>query len=95
MNKKGIACVAAVAATSIIPAVVVFQVLFGIIGAAAVWHIPAWEQAKKNHTEIQYQAQQMWPQQVFAKLPGGTPHTIEVVSGGNGGNLTGGNSGPQ
>lgn len=60
-NKKGI----------VLPAVVLFQVAFAVVALAAVYHIPSWEQAKKNHTEAAYQAQQMWPQQWFAKLPGG------------------------
>jgi len=47
--------------------------------AACVWHIPAWEQAKANGTEAAYQAQQMWPQQLFAKLPGGNAPTKTVV----------------
>jgi hypothetical protein len=41
---------------------------FSPVIIAAIWHIPAWEQAKANHTEAAYQAQQMWPQQFFAKL---------------------------
>ena len=48
-----------------------FQIGFGLIAAACIWHIPAWEQAKANHTEAAYQAQQMWPQGLFARLPHG------------------------
>lgn len=41
--------------------------------AACIWHIPAWEKAKAAGPEARkaYQAQKMWPQQLFAKLPGG------------------------
>lgn len=52
-------------------AVTAFKVAFIAIAAAAIWHIPAWERAKDTHTEAAYQAQQMWPQQWFSKLPGG------------------------
>lgn len=48
-----------------------FKLAFMGIAAACIWHIPAWEKAKANHTEKEYQAQKMWPQQWFAKLPGG------------------------
>lgn len=51
----------------IIPVVLAFQIGFGIIGIACIWHIPAWTKAKHDHTEAAYQAKQMWPQQVFAK----------------------------
>lgn len=57
-NEKGI----------IAPFAVVIQVAFVATGIAALWHIPAWEEAKANHKEAQYQSSQMWPQQEFAKL---------------------------
>lgn len=69
-NKRGTALLFPLA----IPVVFGFHVAFTCLTAAAVWHIPAWEKAKKNGTEVAYQAQQMWPQQWFAKLPGGADH---------------------
>lgn len=81
-NKKGV----------IIPAVLVFQIAFGALGLAVLWHIPAWSEAKKNHTEAQYQSRQMWPQQEFSKLPGGDYHPYIAPVSGNGGNFVGGNS---
>lgn len=60
-NSKGIVY-AAVAAIQIAMA--------GAVGAA-IWHVPAWSQAKATHTEAAYQSQKMWPQELFAKLPGG------------------------
>ena len=63
-NKKGVVVVAAV----------VFQAAFGIAALSAIAHVPAWTKAKANHTEAAYQAQQMWPQQFFAKLPGGASY---------------------
>lgn len=50
---------------------VVFYAVGGSALVAAAAHIPAWEKAKAEHTEVAYQAQKMWPQQLFAKLPGG------------------------
>ena len=101
-NEKGIVAlpfplpvtIAAVSATKTgVACVVAFKSLFSIVLLAAIWHIPAWDKAKQNHTEVQYQASEMWPQQVFDKLPGGGSHAITMVSGGNGGNFAGGNSG--
>lgn len=83
--------------------------LIGVgILVAAVWHVPAWTKAKKEGTTAQYQAQKMWPQEVFAKLPGGDNYKgrandvsvapnveeIAVALAGNGGNFVGGNSNP-
>ena len=51
--------------------VIIVRAAFAACVIAAVWHIPAWGKAKANGTEAQYQAQQMWPQQLFAKLPHG------------------------
>lgn len=76
-----------------------------VVGAAllvaCIWHIPAWQEAKKNGTTAQYQAQKMWPQQFFSTLPGGdnykgknTVATPTPVVKGNGGNFPGGNSNP-
>ena len=63
----------------------------GVLIAACAWHAPAWTAAKANHTEVAYQSQEMFPQQLFDKLPGGTPgRTIGAVATGNGGNLAGG-----
>lgn len=59
-NKKGV----------VLPLLLV-QVCIGGAVAAAVWHIPAWSKAKAEHKEAEYQSQKMWPQQEFAKLPGG------------------------
>jgi hypothetical protein len=49
------------------------EVFFSPLIIACIWHMPAWELAKANHTERAYQQQEMWPQQLFDKLPGGTP----------------------
>lgn len=54
---------------------------------AAAWHIPAWEQAKAQGKEAEYQAQAMWPQQMFAKLPGGYAYEPRVVLTGNHGDF--------
>lgn len=54
---------------------------------AAAWHIPAWEKAKLNHTEESYQASKMWPQQLFAKLPGGDYVAPKVEESHVGGHL--------
>ena len=62
-----------------------FKAAFAAIMLAAIWHIPAWEQAKDNHTEAIYQAQQMWPQQLFSG-----PRTEITYKNGNGGNFIGG-----
>jgi len=69
------------------------EVFFAPIIMAAIWHIPAWSQAKANHTEAAYQAQEMFPQQLFDKLPGGTPgRSVTGAAKGNGGNFEGGMS---
>lgn len=53
-----------------------------LVVAACIWHIPAWNEAKVSDgnaigsggaSERAYQRQEMWPQQLFDKLPGGTP----------------------
>lgn len=72
-------------ATSVI-VVSAFKIAFLSIALAAIWHIPAWEQAKDTHTESIYQAQQMWPQQLFNKIP----NTGITYLNGNGGNFVGG-----
>ena len=57
--------------------------VFGACALAAIWHIPAWEKAKANGTEAEYQAQQMWPQQLFAKLgKGNAPAAVPSPRGG-------------
>lgn len=60
-NKKG----------EVLVAVAVIQIAMAGALGAAFWHVPAWSKAKANHTEAAYQSQKMWPQQWFAKLPGG------------------------
>jgi hypothetical protein len=64
---------------------------FAACALAAVWHIPAWTAAKANHTEVGYQSQEMFPQQIFDKLPGGSMRTSSIAIKGNGGNFVQGN----
>jgi hypothetical protein len=52
--------------------------IFAPVTAAAIWHIPAWDVAKDAGTEAAYQKQEMWPQQLFDKLPGGKPGRLNV-----------------
>ena len=103
MNKKGhclipvLAIVGAGTGGTITSVVVMSSILNALILGPAVWHIPAWTEAKKNHNEVNYQAQEMWPQQLFDKLPGGGAHSLNYKyaiggSSGNNGNLKGGNS---
>lgn len=70
----------------------IIQLLFVGTAVACVWHIPAWEKAKSEGSDARaiYQAQKMWPQQVFDKLPGN--HTVTAITyvKGNGGNFSGG-----
>lgn len=72
-NKKGYAFIALVNVPAAVGTVTAFKIAFIAIALAAAWHIPAWSVAKANHTEAAYQAQEMFPQQLFDKLPGGTP----------------------
>lgn len=84
-NKKGIVNLFILAATHsfAVGVMLAYQIGWGVVLAPAVWHIPAWTQAKHDHTEEIYQAQQMWPQQVFNKIP-----TTEIsYRYGNGGNF--------
>lgn len=74
-----------VSAAGVTATVIVFKLLFASVAAAAIWHIPAWDEAKKKHTEGIYQAQQMWPQQLFS-----VPNTEITYKNGNGGNFSGG-----
>ena len=87
-NEKGIVPVIYIAnaVTGGAGCALAFKIAFGLIALAAIWHIPAWEQAKDNHTEAIYQAQQMWPQQLFSG-----PRTEITYKNGNGGNFVGGN----
>lgn len=62
--------------------VTAFKLAFMAIALAAIWHIPAWEKAKANHTEAIYQAQPMWPVTM--------PNTAISYKTGNSGNFTGG-----
>lgn len=92
-NEKGnvILGLALVHVSGAVMTATIFKMVMIAIAAACIWHIPAWEQAKDNHTEAKYQATEQFPQQLFDKLPGGTPgRTLSVVSNGNGGNLTNG-----
>jgi hypothetical protein len=86
-NKKGYAGILMLAAHGGVATGVVlgFKIAFLAIAAACIWHIPAWEKAKDTHTEAIYQAQQMWPQQLFSG-----PRTAITYTTGNGGNLVGG-----
>ena len=59
----------------------------------------AWEKAKANHTEVQFQSTERFPQQFFDTLPGGNHQAhlkamLYSVQTNNGGSLPGGNSGP-
>lgn len=45
----------------------------GILLVPMIWHIPAWEKAKKDGTTDTYQKTEQWPQQLTDKLPGGNP----------------------
>ena len=63
-----------------------FWALTGAVALACIWHIPAWTKAKENHTEAIYQSTIM--------IPAHSKPVILSVSNGNGGNFTGGNSGP-
>lgn len=67
-------------------ALIAFKIAFMSIATACIWHIPAWEKAKDNHTEAIYQSQQMWPQQVFNRIP----NTKITYKNGNSGNLPSG-----
>ena len=93
MNKKGhclipvLAIVGAGTGGTITSVVVMSSILNALILGPAVWHIPAWTEAKKNHTEAMYQMQQMWPQGYF-----GTQNKMPSNAMGNGGNFKGGNS---
>ena len=76
------------------PVSLTIQILIGCTMLAAVWHIPAWSKAKAEGKTAEYQAQKMWPQQIFAKLPGGDSHKPNAIeeSKGNEGNFKGGHS---
>ena len=52
------------------------MVIFAPVAAAAIWHIPAWTEAKAHGTEAAYQAQKMWPQEQIARF--GARVTIHV-----------------
>ena len=94
-NKRGVFGLTALVATHGFAAsfILGYKIAAGAILLAAVWHIPAWDTAKASHTEAAYQAQEMFPQQLADKLPGGIPgRKNTVVAMGNGGNFIGGNS---
>lgn len=88
MNKKGTVLLGLtfINVPSSIVVATAFKLAFIALLGACVWHIPAWDQAKATHTEAIYQAQQMWPQQVFNKVP----NTAITYKEGNGGNFAGG-----
>jgi len=103
MNKKGncflpVALITVGGAAGVPTATLVMGwLLTAAISLPTGWHIYAWGEAKKNHNEVNYQAQEMWPQQLFDKLPGGGAHSLNYKyaiggSSGNNGNLKGGNS---
>lgn len=93
-NKKG-HVILGLAYTHFGATALTFTVAKGIgmlLVAACVWHIPAWEKAKANHTEAEYQSKEMFPQQLFDKLPGGVSgRKLGTLKSGNGGNFYGGN----
>lgn len=84
-NEKGSASILVLVASHgfAVSSVIAFKIAFAAVALAAIWHIPAWEEAKKNHTEEIYQAQQMWPQQFFNKIS----NTEIAYKYGNGGNF--------
>ena len=94
MNKKGEALFVLTTVAGL------FQAAFAVVALACIWHIPAWQKAKAEGKTAEYQAQKMWPQQWFAKLPGGDDYagnagkTPVVASVGNAGNFIGGNMNP-
>jgi len=93
MNKKGhlILGVAYLHLTGAASTALTANAVALALATVCMWHIPAWEKAKANHTEAAYQSQEMFPQQLFDKLPGGTPgRTVGQFVSGNGGNLAGG-----
>ena len=98
MNKKGelFLGIGLVNVSGAVLSASIFKILFGGILAACIWHIPAWTQAKHNHTEASYQAQPMWPQVQIAQWANGSPTKIAppTLTPANGGNFSGGNSGP-
>lgn len=91
-NKKGhvILGLSYVHLGSSVLTITAFKIAFMAIVAACVWHIPAWERAKATHTEAEYQAQKMFPQQLFDKLPGVHNKTVVIEKSGNEGNLPNG-----
>ena len=70
MNKKGYV---------VIPAVLTFQIGFALVTGACLWHIPERTSAKANGTVQAMQQKEMWPQQLFDKLPGGTVGRLNAV----------------
>lgn len=88
MNKKGnvIIGLALSHVSSAVLTATIFKMAFIALAVTVAWHIPAWEKAKDNHTEDIYQSQQMWPQQIFYKIP----NTEITYKSGNGGNFSNG-----
>jgi hypothetical protein len=91
-NKRGVLGITSLFATKgfAMNFVLANKIAWGAIVLSCIWHIPAWDKAKDIHTEAAFQAQEMWPQQLFDKLPGGG-RTMSPISGsdGNGGNFKG------
>ena len=94
MNKKGhiILGVAYLHLNTAAATVLGFKMAALILAAACIWHMPAWSKAKAQGGDAPaiYQAQEMWPQQVFDKLPGDHRETIIAFKNSNSGNLPGG-----
>lgn len=78
--------------SAIVPGAIAFKIGFAAIACACIWHIPAWSAAKAKGGDAPaiYQAQEMWPQQVFDKLPGAHRATEITFQKGNGGNFING-----
>lgn len=54
-------------------------IIVGVLATMVIVFGPGWDAAKDAHTESAYQSQEMWPQQLFDQLPGGTPGRLNVV----------------
>lgn len=69
-----------------------FKAVGLLLVAACAWHMPAWTKAKLQGGDAPaiYQAQEMWPQQLFDQLPGAHRATAIAFKAGNGGNFPGG-----
>lgn len=70
-NKGFVHCIILAPIATATGAALVAKISGLIILSAMAWHVPAWDQAKESHSEKDYQSQEMFPQQLFDKLPGG------------------------